>query len=384
MSSKHKLEHVSASQIKTFKDCPRKWYYQKILGIPTPSTASTDLGKQVHSIIEAYFKDLTEIPKSLIGEIANKGLPFLPAPSKSIEIEVGIHESMPIKNTPVPIMGFIDMLERGDGFIRIIDHKTTGSKRYMKTALELKFDAQMVIYAQSVFDNFFIDEIELVHIYYGTKEPYWADKISVKIERKECLQVFESILDTIKEMKESSTKEIEDIPRNTESCFKFGGCPFLDTCISMKAMKTITLNKDNENNMSFTNKLGLKPVQPEQPMQPMQPMQPAQPMQPIQPVQPAQSMNILYVGAFPQKGTKAPVTFYEAFANEINIVCQKFQVLHLSQVDYGKGWVAFQSLILETGWPTKASSIFLDPMSEEYNKIGSVLITMADVVIRRA
>jgi RecB family exonuclease len=46
MSSKHKLEHVSASQIKTFKDCPRKWYYQKILGIPTPSTASTDLGSK--------------------------------------------------------------------------------------------------------------------------------------------------------------------------------------------------------------------------------------------------------------------------------------------------------------------------------------------------
>ena len=100
------FKHVSASQIKTYLDCPRKWYLQKIIGLPSPSSPSTELGKEIHSVIEAYFRDGLDIPDSDIGQIAKRGLEFLPSPSEDLSIELGIHEALPIKESPIPIMGF--------------------------------------------------------------------------------------------------------------------------------------------------------------------------------------------------------------------------------------------------------------------------------------
>ena len=106
MSSK--FTHVSASQIKTYLDCPRKWYLQKIVGLPSPSSASTELGKDIHSIIEAYFRDGLDIPETDTGAIAKRGLEYLPSRDEDLSIELGIHEALPIKHSPVPIIGFID------------------------------------------------------------------------------------------------------------------------------------------------------------------------------------------------------------------------------------------------------------------------------------
>jgi len=44
--------HASPSQIKTFRRCARKWWYNKIAGLSTPSTPATDLGKRVHDVAE--------------------------------------------------------------------------------------------------------------------------------------------------------------------------------------------------------------------------------------------------------------------------------------------------------------------------------------------
>ena len=74
----NKLEHVSASQITTFRDCPRKWYFDKIVKVPRVSTAATELGSAVHEELEHYLKEGRNPSNTPAGDIARSGLHLLP------------------------------------------------------------------------------------------------------------------------------------------------------------------------------------------------------------------------------------------------------------------------------------------------------------------
>lgn len=379
------FKHVSASQIKTYLDCPRKWYLQKIVGLPSPSSPSTELGKEIHSVIEAYFRDGLDIPDSDIGQIAKRGLEFLPNPSEDLSIELGIHEALPIKESPIPIMGFIDLLHKGQGFVRIIDHKTTSSKKYTKTSKELGYDVQMNIYAKAVFDNMpTLEQVELVHVYYGTKTPSWSSSVSYVLTRQENEEQFIEIVKTIDKMKLDAIKEETTIEKNLDSCFKFGGCPYRSECLlKRKEIDTMTQTQGQD----LASKLGL--TAPKTQVAPVAPVAPqveakiqSQIEKPLAIVPPYERRS-LFIGCMPQKSTIAPISFYEAFREEIQMICTQFQVFHLSQVDYGKGWNAFQSLLASQGWSKTTASIYIDPMSDEYTRVGSLLIANANTVIRR-
>ena len=379
------FKHVSASQIKTYLDCPRKWYLQKIVGLPSPSSASTELGKEIHSVIEAYFRDGLDIPDSDIGQIAKRGLEFLPSPSEDLSIELGIHEVLPIKESPVPIMGFIDLLHKGAGFVRIIDHKTTSSKKYTKTSKELGYDVQMNIYAKAVFDNMpTLEQVELVHVYYGTKSPAWSSSVSYALTRQENSDHFDEIVKTIDKMKFDAIKEENEVEKNLEACFKFGGCPYRSECLlKRKEIDTMTQTQG----LDLASKLGLIAPKSQNAPATQVPQQveakiQAQIEKPLSIVPPYERRS-LFIGCMPQKSTIAPVSFYEAFREEIQMICNQFQVFHLSQVDYGKGWNAFQSLLASQGWSKTTTSVYIDPMSDEFTRVGSLLIANANTVIRR-
>jgi CRISPR/Cas system-associated exonuclease Cas4 (RecB family) len=382
MSSK--FTHVSASQIKTYLDCPRKWYLQKIVGLPSPSSASTELGKDIHSIIEAYFRDGLDIPDTEIGAIAKRGLEYLPSRDEDLAIELGIHEALPIKDSPVPIMGFIDLLHKGQGFVRIIDHKTTSSKKYTKTSKELGYDVQMNIYARSIFDNMpTLEQVEVMHVYYGTKSPAWSSSVSYILTRQENDAHFNEIVKTIDKMKLDAIKEELEIEKNLDSCFKFGGCPYRSECLlKRKEIDTMTQSQG----LDLASKLGL--TAPKAPAQnahiapQVEAKIQAQIEKPLAIVPPYERRS-LFIGCLPQKSAIAPVTFYEAFREEIQMICNQFQVFHLSQVDYGKGWNAFQALLASQSWSKTTTSIYIDPMSDEFTRVGSLLIANASTVIRR-
>jgi CRISPR/Cas system-associated exonuclease Cas4 (RecB family) len=384
------FKHVSASQIKTYLDCPRKWYLQKIVGLPSPSSPSTELGKEIHSVIEAYFRDGLDIPDSDIGQIAKRGLEFLPSPSEDLSIELGIHEVLPIKESPVPIMGFIDLLHKGQGFVRIIDHKTTSSKKYTKTSKELGYDVQMNIYAKAVFDNMHaLEQVEVVHVYYGTKSPAWSSSVSYVLTRQENSDHFDEIVKTIDKMKFDAIKEENEVEKNLESCFKFGGCPYRSECL-LKRKEIDTMTQTQTQGLDLASKLGLTAPKPQnaqvapatQVPQQVEAKIQAQIEKPLSIVPPYERRS-LFIGCMPQKSNITPVSFYEAFREEIQMICNQFQVFHLSQVDYGKGWNAFQSLLASQSWSKTTTAIYIDPMSDEFTRVGSLLIANANTVIRR-
>ena len=395
----NEFKHVSASQIKTYKDCPRKWYFQKIVGLPTPSTASTDLGKEVHSVIEAWLRDGIEIPNSPIGEIAKAGLPLLPPRTEDLSIELALHEDLPIKTSPVDIVGYIDVIHKNGDEITIIDHKTTSSKKYTKKSVELSYDIQLNIYARAVFENYEIDSVSVSHVYYGTKEPFWASSSSCKISRQENQAIFDDIVKTIDKMKEDAKKEIDHVERDESACFKYGGCPFRSECLFKKRQSQ---GENDMSNVDFMAKLGLTAPSETAPtiVQPSQPTAPtvAQPSQPKEKQiekkiehqleqantqVPPYERRMLFIGCLPQKAPFQPVSIYEAFRSEIDGLCRELKVSHLSQVDYGKGWSALQAVIASKGWSSTHLAIFIDPMSDEYTRVGALLIANAGYVTRR-
>lgn len=48
-------DYESASSINTFRQCPRKYYYHYVLGMPTKATIHTLRGNIVHSVLEDFF-----------------------------------------------------------------------------------------------------------------------------------------------------------------------------------------------------------------------------------------------------------------------------------------------------------------------------------------
>ena len=64
------FKSTSASQITTFRDCKRLWFYQSIMGLPTPQRASAALGEAVHTQLEKYLDDGTQPDASQAGRIA--------------------------------------------------------------------------------------------------------------------------------------------------------------------------------------------------------------------------------------------------------------------------------------------------------------------------
>ena len=102
MTDTGRVKHVSASQISTFLDCPRKWYLNKIVGLDSPSSAATELGGDVHTQLEAYLRGEGGPDDSEAGVIASQGLRYLPDPSPNLYIESALHEDFPL-DAPAPV-----------------------------------------------------------------------------------------------------------------------------------------------------------------------------------------------------------------------------------------------------------------------------------------
>ena len=51
-----KLTAISPSQIDTFLTCRRKWWFNKIMGLPIPQHPAAALGESVHTSIEKFFE----------------------------------------------------------------------------------------------------------------------------------------------------------------------------------------------------------------------------------------------------------------------------------------------------------------------------------------
>jgi len=370
-----RVKHVSASQITTFRDCPRKWYLNKIVGLQSPSTGATELGSQVHAALEAYLRGESDVigTEDEIGEIARSGAEHLPQRGEHLEIELSLEEHMPLHDAPVLVKGFVDLIDHSTE--EIIDHKTSSNKRYTKSQRELKINVQLMMYAEAYFQRFpDREKVTLTHLYYGTKTR-WNKRVSVTVTREHVRAQWEMIKSTINEMIEAScADDAASVHAEYDSCSKYGGCPFKGACF---------------NAHKHTPK-GSQPTQPTEETRNMSDMTRQERLALLQgtdapaPAPKKKAAKILYIGCLPLKGSSSfPVSATQALAPAIKDICDSFGVPHLGVVDYGKGWAALAATLVDIGWPPSHSAIYLDPISKEYEYLVSALTDLADVVIKR-
>lgn len=250
------LAHVSASAIQCYQDCEKKFFDKYVLKEREPGTDATDLGGQIHDLLENYVKNGTVInTDTRAGEIAAGAIPYIPLPkTEGIGCEVSLTD-LPLREAcALPFKGFIDLLDTREDVIVLTDYKTSSNpKKYGKTAAQLRTNTQMVIYAKHVFDNYDCEKIVLRHVYLQTRGKIYTSVVEVIVTRREIDRFFDSeIRPVIIEMKQASLKKAAQQNKNFSFCFAFGAvCPSISTC--KKPNRRVVLSDEMEDLLKALN-----------------------------------------------------------------------------------------------------------------------------------
>lgn len=238
---------LSASQLKSFLACPRKWAFDKIDRVPRPDTPSTALGTRVHEILEDWLRDGTppdlnevftyENPKrpgeQVVrhpGRIAHAGLHLLPAPrTPGLEIEGWLS----LRTRATVWSGRLDLryIDPHTGEAVVHDHKTTSSAAYALTPETLRTDPQALLYAASEMVRLGVPKVRLDWLYLPTAGGK-AWKVSLPVLRDDIAPDLDRLEDTAALMQRTLASGLtaRDIPGNPGACNDFGGCEYALVC----------------------------------------------------------------------------------------------------------------------------------------------------------
>ena len=237
----YQIKHVSPSQIKTWRTCQRKWWYEKVAGIRQETTPNQQLGTDVHSILEHYVENGVVIPDNFAGQIAKAALPMVNMQSKCEH------------QFDIPLVDGILATGRIDftAFGVIEDLKTTSSMRYAKTSEELKTDPQAIMYLWAAQRDpaleFFGPISKFAHLIVETKVPHKTRRVECVLSEEEIEEGISLIKSDALEMKSASGKEVDDIDYNLDACAMYGGCHLHGECYK-KGIFWASKRKDGEMN----------------------------------------------------------------------------------------------------------------------------------------
>lgn len=252
---------ISASQLSTFEDCPRKWAWTRIAGLTAPPNASALLGTRVHAILERYLATGEMDYTDEAGYIAATGIEHLPPPSSKHLLE----EPFTFTYGGVEFTGIIDLLTPS----KIYDHKTTSDLFYAKTAQDLETDIQANIYARKWFiDNPNERTVNLQWTYMRTKGARKSLPIVATIHRASNANLMDEYAERgayMEELKKSGMAAedheafVKSLAPNVEACNKYGGCPFAAKCnLSPKEIIRAHAHTTKEKHVMEEKKMSLK------------------------------------------------------------------------------------------------------------------------------
>jgi hypothetical protein len=227
-----KVWTVSPSQYSTWSTCKRRWYFEKVLGLMSPQHPAAELGERCHLALEHYIatgertgdEDVLRILTCIWDQ------PWLVERIKNPTSQVEQWATGKIGG--VPYRGRIDLNWKDGRKAYIVDHKSTSNFKYRKTYAEALIDPQTLIYADFLFQDPDIDEIEITYHYFQTKGiPQNASLVTVTHTRDSIEKPLYDLSIFLEEMREMRTFELRDVPKNTDACWSYGRrCPFASEC----------------------------------------------------------------------------------------------------------------------------------------------------------
>lgn len=269
------LKNHSASQVKTYEMCERKWTLETLHRLRGPASSAMATGTALHKQIEDWYLRGVE-PKAPLAFAGVQNLPV--RGSGPILIEKALDKADPtgaidpetkrVKRVPAlftgafPWKGFIDLLYQPLGMkqrVQVWDHKTTINLMWAKTNQELKEDLQLNVYAKWCFDSdAALEVVDVFHNYLVTSTMNQTEVRASSISRSENAKHWQHIDARAKEMQVISdmAQQSQDsnfwqrAKPNFDSCGAYGGCPFREMCD-----KHHNRSIDPNNLYNFTNDL---------------------------------------------------------------------------------------------------------------------------------
>ena len=222
---------LSASQISTFRDCPRKWAFDKLDGVPRKESFSANEGTAIHAEVEDYYvnSNAPSRPEAL------SLMTHLPQPSPDLVAEQEFSFVWPGQNALV--RGYMDLFRPAP--LKVWDHKTTSSKRYFKTVEDLMVDPQATIYglAARILVSDMQGDVDLQWTYVIREQPKTRaphTHVVAFTQTPEMLYDAMGVLNpSVSDLVQiaSASAKAKDVPANSgDPCFRYGGCPYKDLC----------------------------------------------------------------------------------------------------------------------------------------------------------
>lgn len=231
---------LSASQIKLYRECPRKWGWKYIAGIETPPNPAALLGTEVDDTqLQPYLREGRPLDFSRpSGYIAAAGMAYLPQPMAD-HLEVQRRFQMPSPTRGIQYQGYVDLwmplggMPGIEGFTpAVCDFKTTSNFKYALTSELLGRDVQAQLYALWAMRETRAPEVDLVWIYFLTKGAHKARRVHLRVTGEHVAKQFSEIDLTAREIRgtKSRVKDPLELEPRTEMCEAYGGCPHRHRC----------------------------------------------------------------------------------------------------------------------------------------------------------
>jgi hypothetical protein len=281
---------LSASQLNTWDLCKRRWAFEYVLKIRTVPNESAQLGTAVHAQLEKWLRNATPPDDSKAGQIAKRMLKHLPPPGTG-EVERRFWVRTALGHSYTGIIDWTGLIERPT----VIDHKTTGDSRWMKTEADLHLDTQANIYAIAGMLGFESEEIDLFWNYGETKKRFDTHPVKVTEQWEPAYEKFQRVIEpTAAEVlyHHAAQTDPHSFPPTVSACSAYGGCPHQSRCriSDLERMRSVMNDGQGQGNMAtrmaaLMGSNGAQQPQQPAPMMPQQ-FQPQPALQQPQPMMP--------------------------------------------------------------------------------------------------
>ena len=231
-TEKKDLTHVSVSQVELYKECPRKHYYQYVLGNRQESTKAQEYGKKCHDILERFLNG--EISKEEISKIKYHGATVMVGLDELPKVDNPFVEEkfelMP-SDLKSKVLGFIDYFHIEEDRKRaiLIDHKVVKSDQYILDSGKLFNKNQIIVYAKFIIDTYNVDTVEAYYYYYK-RGGHWLKKVKTVLSQEDINEKYKNFINSAIDCEDNYSKELTETVQHLNSCQKWAGCPFKDEC----------------------------------------------------------------------------------------------------------------------------------------------------------
>lgn len=238
----------SVSQIKRFLDCPRAWYFEKILGFKPEKTAQQDWGTAAHEYLEGVLRGsapVTSDPRLLQ---AAKNLERLQVRAEDIERVFMIPLGPDFQGAPRWLVGVIDFVDWRKGThlghaydLEVGDHKTIKDMQWALSADALSEDLQLLTYGYAVGQERASPPtaVRVTHHSIQREGAVSSRAVSQVVSWEDVERAWSRTLRTVDLMDRTRVlRAAGNVDKNSFACRKYGGCPQGERCAIASLDKT--------------------------------------------------------------------------------------------------------------------------------------------------